>query len=50
MGRVQKKTDGIELIEIEIKVDQRSIINLNNYCQINYSNIYEVKDGYQKVQ
>ncbi len=43
VGR-KPNTDGLGLVEIGIEVNQRGMINVNDYFQTNYSNIYAVGD------
>jgi dihydrolipoamide dehydrogenase len=43
VGR-KPNTDGMGLAEMGIEVDQRGMINVNDYFQTNYSNIYAVGD------
>ena len=43
VGR-KPNTDDLGLVEIGIEVDQRGMINVNDYFQTNYSNIYAVGD------
>ena len=43
VGR-KPNTEGMGLAEMGIEVDQRGMINVNDYFQTNYSNIYAVGD------